>query len=257
MKPDPPKAMSDFWDERAAENAISAICYHATPAEFEKRGKHDAEYLARVMSHAPQALAGGDISGMTVLDIGGGIGRIAKWLAPQVRDYHLLDVSAEMLSQAREYLGDLVGAQKSPAVHLHKGDGYHIGLPRRSVNFAFCDLVLQHMDQEVAVNYLLELRQVLGPNCWAFVHVPAQRYPDRFLEAARGDWPGNLHRWPPGDFLEMVVRLGWQVIAADLASMQFVLQNPPAVLQAQTAPWGQSPAWGQDGKPSWLEHRHA
>jgi hypothetical protein len=166
---------------------------------------------------------------------------VAKHLAPHVERYHLLDVSAQMLRKAKEHLGDLIVDGHKGKVELHKGDGYNL-LPHRggpleaaTIDFAFCDLVLQHIDQEVALWYLMQLRVILADRAWLWLQVPAMRYPERFDEAKRGDWPANLHRWRPGDLLEAAVRLGWRVIAADLDSIQLVLENG-------VRPW-EGPPW--------------
>lgn len=222
--------MGRFWDGRAAENARSAICYHATEDDFERYGRDEAEYLLDLMRasvidrHLDTGIASDEgIDCWQILDVGGGIGRVAMYLAPEVHAYHLLDCSAEMLRQGRERLGHL-GQQ----VRFHHMDGIHypdIIIPN-SLDFAFCDLVFQHIDREIVVYHLMQILRRLRPGAWFWLQIPAQRYPHRLEEAVRGDWPAHLHRWQPGDFLEVAVRIGYRVIGADLDSMQIILAKP-------------------------------
>ncbi len=77
--PPPPAApAADYkatWNDRGAKNAHDAILTGATPERFEETGRRDADLLARHLR-----------SGDVVLNIGCGVGRVEKYLAPQVRE---------------------------------------------------------------------------------------------------------------------------------------------------------------------------
>lgn len=211
--------MRDLWNRLARENPVSAIRYHATPEWFEEAGRRDAAYLLGLVPR-PAAEA-------TVLDIGGGIGRVAKYLAPQVRRYYLLDVSEEMLCRARERMPVMTQGGKVIAV---LGEGQSLsGIPDSDVDFAFSHMVFQHIDREVVLLYLLDLARVLSPRGVAWLQVPAMRYPERFEDAARGDWPANFRRWHPGEFLEVCVRCGLSVLAADCDGMEVLVAKAPEI----------------------------
>jgi len=225
--------MGPFWDERARENSTSAICYHATEEDFERYGREEAEYLERLMqaSMADRYALGEDtpdhkrsidaaIAASEILDVGGGKGRVATYLAHRVGTYHLLDVSAEMLRQAKERMADL-----GDRVQYHHTDGIHYPpeIVDASLDFAFSDLCFQHIDREIVLYHLCEIHRRLKWGAWFWLQVPPMRYPERFEDAYRGDWPAHLHRWQPGDLLELVVRIGYRVIAANLDSMQVIL----------------------------------
>ena len=236
--------MGPFWDERARENSTSAISYHATEEDFERYGQGEAVYLRKLMeASARERRIGADSTGRTdnpfagwrILDVGGGKGRVAKYLAPHVGTYHLLDVSEEMLRQAKERMADL-----GDRVQYHHTDGIHYPpeIVDDSLDFAFSDLCFQHIDREIVVYHLQEIHRRLKPGAWFWLQVPPQRYPERLEEARRGDWPAHLHRWQPGDLLEVVVRIGYRVIAADLDSIQIILAKD-----------------GGDHSPGWLAGR--
>jgi len=212
--------MGDLWDDLAQENARSAILYHATPEWFEESGRRDAEGLYRIMARLHVTRPCQDAGNRTILDLGGGIGRIALYLSPVAGRYYLLDVSREMLRQARAWLD----GQEN--VSLVQGDGFTLaGVPDDSVDFAFSIMVFQHMDREVCVRYLMDLRRVLAQHGYAYLGVPMMEYPTRFAEAERGDWPANFRRWHPGEFLEVCARLGYAILEADCDRGLFLLQR--------------------------------
>lgn len=220
---DPNRPPGDLWDDLAKLNAKSAILYHATDEFFEESGRRDAEYLEELCFTLSRSRAMGGGMEFNVLDIGGGIGRIAKHLAPLVSHYYLLDASIEMLTRARVYLGDAVGN-----VTLFHGNGIDLfGVPDASIDFAFTSMVFQHLDREIVVRYLMDLPRVLKADGAAWLQVPAMSYPERFEDAQRGDWPANYRRWYPGEFLEVCIRCGLSVVAADLSAMEVVVRRAP------------------------------
>jgi SAM-dependent methyltransferase len=217
----PDRKPGDLWDDLAEENARSAILYHATEEDFERTGKEDAEYLLSLMR---ARWPGRVTTTRTVLDIGGGIGRVAKHLSHHVGSYLLLDASGVMLKQAAEFLRDC------PRICLFQGDHIDLaGIETQSVDFAFSLMVFQHLDRELVVRQLLDLTRVLKADGFAWIQVPAMKYPERFEEVRRGDWPANYRRWHPGEFLEVCLRCGLSVIAADLDRMEVVVEVAPSM----------------------------
>ena len=219
----PDHRMKDTWNRQAEVNAVSAVCYHATPEQFEESGRQSASYLRKVIAASLLAKQR-KVSALTVLDLGGGMGRIAKYLAPLVGEYLLLDVSTVMLEKAKERMPEAVAAGR---VKLLESDGYSLkGVPDRSIDFAFSTICFQHMDREVAVSYLQELRRVMNLRAWAWLEFLPMGYPERFEDIARGDWPANLRRWQPGELLEVCVRCGFSVVAAKPDGLYLLLEQP-------------------------------
>jgi SAM-dependent methyltransferase len=90
-----------------------------------------------------------------VLDLGAGIGRIARWVAPHCAQLTVVDVSDRMLRRARSVLGN-------ERVRYIQSDGRTLsGIPNSSIDVAYSLLVFQHIEREDLVNYLAELRRVL------------------------------------------------------------------------------------------------
>lgn len=136
------------WNEAAAHDAEDAILTGASPEEFERSGRGDADLVARFLK-----------GGEAVLDIGCGIGRIEKYLAPRVREMWAVDVSGRMIARARERLAAL------PNVHLREvGNSEFLSSfePAR-FDLVFSFLVLQHLAREDAFLYLRDALRVLKP----------------------------------------------------------------------------------------------
>jgi len=214
----------EVWNRLARENAISAQCHHFTTEQFEAAGKRDAEQLLEIMRCAFWYTGSVEPPSETaVLDVGGGTGRIARYLAPKIGSYTLLDVSEEMLLQARERLETIEN------ITFMLGDGHSLcQLTDESVGFILSYQVLQHCDREVTVSYLREIRRVLRTRGAAWLQVPPMRYPERFADCDRGDWPANMRRWYAGEFLEVCARVGLSVLAADCDDIQVLLGKASA-----------------------------
>jgi len=94
-----------------------------------------------------------------VLEIGCGIGRVGKVVAPLCRKWIGCDVASNMLSLAAERLGDL------PNVELKEISGYNLGgVADASVDVVYCTVVFMHLESWDRYNYVLEAFRVLRPN---------------------------------------------------------------------------------------------
>ena len=91
-----PDQMKRDWDARARENARYHIATAArrTDAEFESSGARDAALFFTGI----EALLG---PATVALDLGCGIGRMDRYLAPRVKRLVGVDVSGEMVRRAR------------------------------------------------------------------------------------------------------------------------------------------------------------
>src|SRR5581483_1145909 len=138
---------AQVWDELAREDTLRAAFGTGEEEECEAAGRFDAERLRQ--------WAG---PGSVVLDLGGGLGRVERYLAPHVGRVHLVDVSPAMLARARARLAGLAN------VELHEAEAGDLGmLEAGSIDFAFSLLTLQHLGREDAYRALRELARVLRP----------------------------------------------------------------------------------------------
>jgi ubiquinone/menaquinone biosynthesis C-methylase UbiE len=94
-----------------------------------------------------------------VLEIGCGIGRVGRTVAPRCRKWIGCDVASNMLSLAAERLRDL------PGVELKEISGYDlVGIADASVDVVYCTVVFMHLETWDRYNYVLEAFRVLRPN---------------------------------------------------------------------------------------------
>src|SRR3954471_22675422 len=145
--------MRDEWDQRARENARH---YVAT----QKTEWNDEEYFAsgrinvenEILTDMGNICQGKDPKQMTVLEIGCGSGRITRALAEVFGQVYAVDVSGEMIRQAKESLSN------HPNAHVFQNNGSDLTvLGDTQVDFAFSYIVFQHIpSREVIQSYVKE-----------------------------------------------------------------------------------------------------
>lgn len=157
--------MRRFWDRRAREDAFhfvdSRLPYRRSdPERFWREGERDLEKLLEI--------AGVEVEpGSRVVEIGCGLGRLTRGLAARAGEVIALDVSAEMLAQAREHNAELQN------VTWLLGDGTTLAdVADSSVDGCLSHVVFQHIpDPAITLGYVSEMGRVLRPGGWAAFHV--------------------------------------------------------------------------------------
>ena len=151
------------WNYHARRNARDAIFSGSTPESFEEAGRRDADRVGRF---APP--------GAHVLNIGCGIGRVEKYLAPRVAEMHAVDISGEMIRRARVRLAGLPNVFVREVTPIEFLSVY----PDDRFDLVFSLLVLQHLEKEDAFLYLEDARRVLRSSGVLFVQFPNLRSPE-------------------------------------------------------------------------------
>jgi SAM-dependent methyltransferase len=153
--------MREDWNQRARENARHFVQNATT--EWEEREFFRSGEINVANDIMPEMLriCGGTRSprDLHMLEIGCGVGRMTRMLAALFGRVTALDVSDEMLAEARRNLADLVN------VNLVLGDGQTLsGLPSNEFDFAFSFIVFQHIPaHETIASYCSEVNRVLKP----------------------------------------------------------------------------------------------
>ncbi|MGH9442531.1 MAG: class I SAM-dependent methyltransferase [Thermoanaerobaculia bacterium] len=172
--PAPPGERSNtykrIWNLYARQDAKKSIFTNATDESFESSGRADAERIARLVSKDAM-----------ILNIGCGIGRVEKYLAPRVRELHAVDISRKMIALAKRRLSGL------PNVFLREvaPDEYLSAYGDETFDLVFSLLVLQHTEREHAFTYLQHAHRVLKPGGTLFVQFPnflSPEYTSTFLD---------------------------------------------------------------------------
>jgi SAM-dependent methyltransferase len=172
------------WDERAKENARHYIVNYKTDwsdQDFYASGRETFDHY--IATDLGNVCRGKDPKTMRVLEIGCGTGRITRALGEFFGEVHGVDVSSEMISQARKELASF------PNLHFHENSGLDLA-PVRDLrfDFAFSFLVFQHItDISVIQSYWRDVSSVLNPG--ALFKFQVQGDP-RATSQRQGSWFG-------------------------------------------------------------------
>ncbi len=172
---------SAIWVPQDETEAMDQILNVSDPEAFEAAGRYDGERLGRFIEPTD-----------TVLDLGCGIGRVTRYVAPLCHEIWAVDVSETMLRFARERLAEL------PNVRFLVGRGTSLPeLETGSIDFVYSLLTLQHVEREHAFKLLRELRRVLRDGGRAFLTFPnllSDEYLKAFLHYVDADEVSNPAR---------------------------------------------------------------
>jgi SAM-dependent methyltransferase len=148
------EALRRDWDTRARENARAYINWPDVPNEedaFFASGKADYDLYVTPFLKKMQF----DPRDKVALEIGCGIGRIARWMCQDFAQYIGVDVSPEMIRKASSY-------QLPRATFQAVSGGDLDGIADESVDFVWSFAVFQHVpDKRAIFNYFREAARVL------------------------------------------------------------------------------------------------
>jgi SAM-dependent methyltransferase len=152
--------MKQDWDARAREDAcwyINTLRRRQSEEEFDRTGAVEVERL--VAADLRLLARGRDPRHLRLLEIGCGAGRMTRHLAALFGAVTGIDVSGEMIRQARERLRD------APNVQLHETNGVDFAnFPDGSFDLILSAYVFQHVpDAEVIASNVSEAWRVLAP----------------------------------------------------------------------------------------------
>ena len=151
------ESYKQFWNHQAAtpESALAAVDGSASEEVVQTTGRYTARQVATAID-----LDDTD----SVLELGCGVGRIGRELAPRCNHWTGVDISSKMIAHARERLAHLenIDFHELRRSNLEAlGDG--------SSSKAYSVAVLCHMDKEDLYLYMQELNRVVRPGGAIFV----------------------------------------------------------------------------------------
>ena len=154
------------WEARSARNARLVVAGTSDVRD------HDASGLATARDVLTEtAISTSDV----VLEIGCGVGRVGKHIAPLCARWVGADVSGRMLAHARAALGDAAN------VAFHRISGFDLaGISDASVDVVYCTGVFMHLDEWERYTYVLDAYRVLTPR--------GRLYIDNFGLTTPGGW---------------------------------------------------------------------
>jgi ubiquinone/menaquinone biosynthesis C-methylase UbiE len=146
------------WEKFAGTNALKAIDSEATNSvEFWARGKKTATLILEDANLKESA---------KILDIGVGVGRVARFIAEKKYQVYGIDISPTMIELAREINRNFSNLE------FTVNDGKSIPFPSNYFDLAYSVLVFQHLPEDIAKRYFLEVRRVLKPYVKLWLQVP-------------------------------------------------------------------------------------
>lgn len=160
------KSYEKIWDFRAMTeyNATKSVQIGVVDeSTLDFSGQKTAEELKRFIN--PEAI---------ILDLGCGIGRVEKFLAPYCKELYGVDASKRMIKIAKNRLKGCTN------VFLIKNNGRDLSFfPKEKIDFVFSIGVLQHIDKDDACFYLVEIFRVLKECGKTYLQFPNFLYGSR------------------------------------------------------------------------------
>lgn len=147
----------DFWNRQAssAQAAISAVDGSQSEEVVQHTGRWSAAQVCAALDIGKNHL---------VLELGCGVGRIGRELAPRCRHWTGVDISENMIEHAQDRL------VTCDNVSFHRLDRNSLDmLEDESIDKAYSIAVFCHMDKEDLYLYMQELNRVVRPGGTIFV----------------------------------------------------------------------------------------
>ncbi|KAA9000582.1 malonyl-ACP O-methyltransferase BioC [Affinibrenneria salicis] len=190
---------------RQADKQAIARAFGRAAARYDRFAE-----LQRISGERLMALSA-DHPGRQVLDAGCGTGYFSRRWRQQGREVTALDLSAEMLAQAR---------QQQAATHYLSGDIEHLPLPDGAVDISFCNLAVQWCD--TLPRALAELHRVTRPGGRVVFSTLAQGSLQELAQAWTAlDGSRRVNRFLPAAAIEQACRPWRHQISAEQHCLWF------------------------------------
>jgi len=157
--------MEKNWQPQTLQDAMTQICLKA---DFEEAGRKDVERLKKYVT-----------TNSIVLDVGCGIGRVIKQLAPLVKEVYGVDSSEQMLKLASQYL------PKLPNATLRLAPAESIPFPDATFDFVYSILTLQHLPKLAVPLAVKEMVRVTKPGGHVLFELANMHHPYHAEQLAR------------------------------------------------------------------------
>jgi SAM-dependent methyltransferase len=173
--------LQNVWETHAKDDPLWAII--STPGkmggkwdlnEFLQTGRHEIDQLLETLSSNDI-----EFERSSALDFGCGVGRLTQALARSFESVCGVDISPTMIENAR----NLNQYQEKCTYHLNARPDLRLFEDDR-FSFVYSNIVLQHMEPEVAKNYLAEFGRILKPGGLVIFQLPSQFKNEKGLPAA-------------------------------------------------------------------------
>ncbi len=160
--------MKDMWNQRAQKDAfyyVESAFWDGDLDKFFSLGEERTQLILDPILKEMDI----DTQNSHILEIGCGVGRFSRALSQRFQQVTAVDVSDEMINQARE----LHPSTLYPNLTLQPTNGTSLDfIPSNSIDVVFSYEVFQHMPlPEIVLNNLKEIHRVLHPQGIAYIHL--------------------------------------------------------------------------------------
>jgi ubiquinone/menaquinone biosynthesis C-methylase UbiE len=195
------------WSPSNDTDAMGLILNETDAGKFEVSGRHEAEEILGPLIRPSD----------TVLDLGCGIGRVTRYVAPLCREVWAVDISPRMLELARSRLAGLPNVRFALSNEASLPEP-----PTGSVDFVYSLLTLQHVEREHAFALMREVGRVLRPGGLAnftFPNLLSDEYLHAFMQYVEtGEASSNPARarfYTPEEVRRLVSAAGFAIADFD------------------------------------------
>ena len=160
--------MQEMWNKRAQKDAfyyVESAFWDGDLEKFFSLGEKRTQLILDPILKEMNI----DIQNSHILEIGCGVGRFSRALSQRFQQVTAIDVSDEMVNQARE----LHPPSLYPNLTLQPTNGTSLDfIPSSSIDVVFSYEVFQHMPSpDIIFDNLKEVRRVLRPQGIAYIHL--------------------------------------------------------------------------------------
>jgi len=213
------KDYKQVWNNLSESFASAAyyVCCIDDEDEIRRNGKFTADFLKQVLEITPHD---------SVLEIGCGVARIGKELAPFCGEWHGADISGNMIAYAAERTAGM------PNVYLHELPDSSLRIfPDNYFDCVYSSIVFMHLDKLDMFRYIKEACRVLTPG--------GRAYFDTFNLLGSGAWeqflilydtyppdvrPGHMSQFSsPQELEKFMLEAGFDSVHVDGNNSQLVV----------------------------------
>lgn len=169
-----------YWQDAAkqknVEDVMERICDKFDKKTFESKKES-------LIFHMNVPLSLDDI----ILEVGCGMGRTCKWVAPKVKKYVGVDFISEMIENAKTF------NKKFSNVEFVVNDGKTLSMfDEKIFDKVYSELAFQHMNKPIQKSYVNEIYRVLKNNGVFYVQLPRMEHYNNSTFALTKDEADNL-----------------------------------------------------------------
>lgn len=209
----------NVWNN-LSESSTDAYFYVATvtdEAELRRNGAITASFLQQVLEITPES---------KVLEIGCGVARIGRELAPLCAEWHGVDISGNMIAHAARRTEGI------PNIYLRELPESSLSIfPDNYFDCVYSTIVFMHLDKLDMFRYMREAYRVLAPKRRAYFDTFNIRAPEAWQEFLKllavypsDARPAHISQFStPQEMEKFMTESGFEAITVDDQNLQLVV----------------------------------